>query len=268
MLSYRVLWTVHQVYPHEHTSARLDRCAARALAAAAHALIVHDDATAVRLRAELPGAGHKLVLIPHGSFIGVYPPGRSRAAVRAELGIAPGTFVFIAFGHVRGYKDVDVLLDGFAHAMLDDAALVIAGMPIDPAGTALIEARAAADPRIRAVLRFVADDKVAELFGAADAAVISRGDGGTSGALILSLSLGAPAVVATSPTYVELIGHGDAGWTFSAGNAGSLARALELAASDRVAARAKGRAAMIGAAQLSWTDAARRTAALVDKTRA
>ena len=53
-------------------------------------------------------------------------------------------------------------------------------------------AAAAADERIKPLLEFIPDERVSELFAASDAAVCPRQDGGTSGALILALSMGVP----------------------------------------------------------------------------
>jgi glycosyltransferase involved in cell wall biosynthesis len=265
LLGYRVLWTVHQVYPHERGSRGTDRVAAVLLSRAAHALVVHDATTADQVGAELRWAADKVVLVPHGSYGGVYPTGRCRSEVRAELGLRETAVVFLAFGHVRGYKDLDVLLDGFAAAESSNLALVVAGLPLDGPSAELVSDRARSDSRIKPLLGFIPDEDVSELFGACDAAIVSRGDGGTSGALILALSLGTPVVVADARGYLELIDDGEAGWSFAAGDAQSLGRALDTAAADAYEFAAKRDAALCAASRLSWPEAARRTAALIER---
>jgi beta-1,4-mannosyltransferase len=264
-LRYRILWTVHQVYPHERGTRGTDRVAALVLSRLAHALLVHDAATLQSVRCELGRAARKAQRVPHGSYDGVYPAGRSRVDVRRELGLAPTAVTFLAFGHVRGYKELDVLLDGFAAAESPNLALIVAGLPLDGPSAELVGEHARTDRRIKPLLGFVADEAVAELFGAADAAIVSRGDGGTSGALILALSLGTPAVVADTESYLELIDAGEAGWAFAPGDAESLGRALDAAAADAYSFADKGAAARSAAARLSWPEAARRTAALIRK---
>src|SRR4051794_15775542 len=107
VLGYRIVWTAHQVLPHETEDPRVDRAGARVLAEAAHAIVVHDAATAAGLERILgPRAARKAAVVPHGSFAGAYPRGRPRAEVRAELGLGERTFVFLVFGHVRAYKDL------------------------------------------------------------------------------------------------------------------------------------------------------------------
>jgi beta-1,4-mannosyltransferase len=269
-LGCRIVWTVHQVYPHERAARggerRRDRLAARALARVSHLLLVHDRDTMDVAARELPRAEGKIAIVPHGSYLGVYPRGRERAAVRRELGISEGAFVFLSFGLLRAYKHLDLLLEAFGGAELADAALVVAGMVVDERAAQAARSAAAADPRIRLRLRFVADEQVAELFEASDAAVLARSDGGTSGALVLSLSLGCPAVAARTPAYEQLLAGEQAGWLVQPGSAESLRDALERAASDPEAARLKRARALAQAELLAWPAIGERTASLMRGT--
>src|SRR4051794_2212087 len=259
-LGYSVVWTVHEVFPHERLAGHLDVIAAKVLARFSDLLIAHDRGTAGRAVEEFKLTSPPVV-IPHGSYIDIYPAGRSRNAVRAELGIGPDAPTFLYFGHLRTYKSIDVLLDAFAHAELDDVHLVIAGIPLDEDVERVVRSAEDADERICARLEFVPDDGVAELFAAADVVVLPRSDGGTSGALVLALSMSRPAVVADKADYVNLIADGEAGWTFAAGDRASLRRALESAVADRVLWPRKSAAARVIAEELSWPSIARRTAA-------
>jgi beta-1,4-mannosyltransferase len=268
-LGYRVVWTIHQVYPHEVADPRLERLAARTLAAFSHVLIAHDASTRDDALRKLGPPAGKTVIVPHGSYLGVYPPGRPRETVRAELGIGPGETAYLCFGSLRAYKDVSFLLGAFGAAAVPETALVIAG-PVGDNGVARdVRDAAEADRRIKPILGFMPDEAVAEHFGAADVAVVARNDGGTSGAVILALSMGVPVVAPRRPAYAELLGEERAGWLFEPGDAGSLRAALErAAASDDAARRAKGEAARQRAAELDWPAIAARTATLIRGRRA
>ena len=263
-LGYCVVWTIHEVYPpHSKAGRRLDRTAARILARASHLLLAHDRATADRARAELGRAAERVEIVPHASYVGVYPRGRPASAVRAELGIAPDAFVVLSFGKLRQDKAMALLLEAFAGLDSRDTVLLVAGLVEDrEVGCRLAEA-AAADPRIRAVPGFVAEERVVELFEVADAAVLARGEAWTSGSLILALSLGVPAVAARVAPYSELVGP-DAGWLFDPGDPASLRAALERAASEGLRRSEPRAAALAQAAQLpTWAEMAERTAALM-----
>lgn len=260
LLGYRVVWTVHQVRPHDHPG-RLDDVAVRALARSCRVLLVHDRPTAEAAR-RLPRRGSRAVLVvPHGSYAGAYPPGRPRAEVRAALGIDAETTAFLCFGNVRAYKGIELLLEAFAGARLGPAALVVAGAPLDREVAARVAEAARRDPRIVARLEFVPDEEVEELYRACDVAVVPRSDGGTSGAIVLALSHALPVVAARLPAYAELLRDGAAGWLFEPGDPLSLREALEAAAGDPEAARARRAAAQACADDLAWPAIGRRIAA-------
>lgn len=263
VLGYRIVWTVHQVLPHERAAPGLDRAAAVLLARMSDELIVHDAKTRDDLLRVVPGSARKLHTMPHGSYVGVYPVRRSRAEVREELRLGPQSFVFLAFGHIRAYKDIGLLLDAFSALENDDVALVVAGLVVDAETGERLARAAADDSRIRTVLGFIADEQVGDLYEAADAAVLPRGDGGTSGALVLALSQAVPVVAARTPTYVDLAEEDGAAWWFEPGQAVDLRRALESAAGDREAASRMRTNAAAAAARLRWDDAAAAIAPLL-----
>lgn len=265
-LGYRLAWTVHDVYPKNPFGRRLHRAAARSLARSAHVLLAHDRATAQRARVELGRPLDGIRIVPHGSYIGYYPPGRPPAEVRAELGIDDDDFLFLYFGIIRREKEVELLLDAFASLDRCDVALVIAGDVRNHGLDEVVRRAAVTDPRIRPLLSLVPEDGVAELFGAGDAAVLPRSNGWTSGSLILALSLGLPVVAARVAAYEELVSE-DAGWLFAPGDRDSLATTLAAAAADRDLARAKGEAALRIAEGLSWLESAEATAAALRDSR-
>jgi beta-1,4-mannosyltransferase len=270
-LGYRVVWTIHELYPPEtgrrspgSVSRRVDRVAARLLVRSSNVLIAHDDETARNAQVEFGDPTKPVHVVPHGSYIGVYTPGRARAAVRAELRIAADAFVFVCFGALRPDKGIELLLTAFRALPLEEVVLVVAGRPEDSASARSTMRAFRVDRRIRPILGTVPADGVAELFAAADAAVIPRSETWTSGSLILALSLGVPVVAARLPAYEELLGGERAGWLFAPGDPDSLRGTLERAARDPAAARAKGAAALRQAKNLpSWNEIAERTAALL-----
>jgi beta-1,4-mannosyltransferase len=263
MLGYRLVWTIHQILPHESVGRALDLQAARFLSGTCHLLLAHDRWTAAQARSVLGTSPEKLAIVPHGSYIGVYPEGRPRPEVRDELGLPHESFVFLCFGELRAYKEIELLLAAFSSVSLP-ARLVVAGHAKTPVVDSAVRAASANDSRVLSMLGFVPDERVAELFHACDAAVLPRGDGGTSGSLILALSLGLPVVAADVPTIRALTHDGKAGWLFGPHDRSSLQMALEHACSDPSEARARGRCALGIAKELEWRRIAREMARLLE----
>jgi glycosyltransferase involved in cell wall biosynthesis len=264
-LGYRLIWTVHQVYPHDTASARLDRAGARMLARQASLMLAHDPETAEHARQELAPATGSVEVIGHGSYVGVYPPGRPRDEVRSELGIADKRVAFLCFGELRADSDIAILVEAFVQRSDADVALVIAGNAKDQRAGDVVAAAAAADSRVVWIEGFVPAERVRELYEATDVAVISRANGGTSGSLILALSLGSPVVVADMPAYRRLTGDGAAGWLFRRGDVDELRLALEISAADESGRTERADAARRIAASLDWNAAAAQIASLLPR---
>jgi beta-1,4-mannosyltransferase len=263
-LGYVVVWTVHEVEPLYPQNPRVEALGARMLARGSSVLIANDRETADKAAAELGRAAQEIAVVPHPSFESAYPPGRPRADVRQDLGIPDDAFVTLLFGHVSPYKRIEWAIDAFRAGAPENSFLVVAGLVMDEAVGNAVRAAAAADPRVKALLGFVPDEQVAELYGAADAALCPRQDGGTSGVIILAFSLGVPVIAARVPNYEEVTQGDTAAWLFEPGDADSLAAALAAGAADPDAVARKGEAGRRLVAPLTWEATGSKTAALLN----
>jgi len=265
LLGYRTVWTVHEVYPHEKAGRRIDLAGGYVLAKLSSLLLAHDRSTAMTAERAFDLRPGTVRIVPHASYDGYYPEGRDRVTMRRAFGISRDAFVFLSFGHIRAYKDLDLLVSAFSELTAGNVALVIAGLVMDDRSAAVIEEVAGRDRRVHTELRFIPDEEVAELFRACDAVVISRGDGGTSGALVLALSLGIPAVAADTETYRELTNGEEAGWLFTPGDANALRDALQRASTDPKHS-GKAAAASRRAESLRWPEVGGKIAGLIGST--
>jgi hypothetical protein len=93
------------------------------------------------------------------SYVGVYPAGRDRRTVRAELVVRQDDFVFLSLGNLRAYKQLDVLLAAFRATSSPAIALVVAGEVSDPQEGDRLLAAARDDPRVRPLPGRVPDDR-------------------------------------------------------------------------------------------------------------
>jgi beta-1,4-mannosyltransferase len=251
-----IVWTVHNLAPHERAYPRLEDRAMRATARLADAIIVHSEYARSRV-VETFGHAAKVHVVPLGNFLGYYPhPRRSREAVRDELGLAARTFAFLAFGQIRRYKRLPETVAAFRRLPGSNVALIVAGLAVDADEGAAIEEAAREDPRIVLRLGLVPDDEVTELHAAADAAVVGYREVFSSAALLLALSLGLPVVAPAEGSALE-IATPPAVEPFEAGQ---LADALEAVQTGDPQARRE--AALAAARKADWDAIAQRTAAI------
>ena len=262
-LGYRLAWTIHEVRPFATRSPWVDHVGALMLTRACQTLIANDTPTAAEAQRVFRLPPGRPRVIEHGPYTGAYKPGRSRAEVRRELNIPDDAFVALCFGNIAPYKGVETVIDAFLGIERPDAVLLIAGLVMSPDLGRAVEAAAARDRRIRTCLEFVPDDRVAELYGASDVAICPRSDGGTSGALVLALSMGVPPIAANLPVYTSLTDGERGGWLFAPGDSGSLGAALVAAASDRSGCERRGAVALALADRLSWPRVGGETTSLI-----
>jgi glycosyltransferase involved in cell wall biosynthesis len=255
-LGYKIVWTVHNLYPHETLSHELDHLVRLAITSFATAVIVHCD-HARRLVQQRFHRTANVWLIPHGHFIDAYPNTMSRHAARQRLDIGEEHFVYLFFGNVRPYKGLENLLQTFAAMPGAHLRLLLAAKVYNDYGDQFVERAREADPRIVVCpSRFFANEEFQLYFNAADAAVLPFVDVLTSGSAITALSFGLPVIVPTAGCLAELVDE-RAGIVYDQRRPEAL-RAAMLAMQQRDLAQAS-RAAYGRAQSLGWGEIARRT---------
>ncbi|GIV97695.1 MAG: peptidase M14 [Herpetosiphonaceae bacterium] len=222
----RIVWTVHNLEPHETYHRRLARWVYRRVAGRVDAVIVHSRA-AERLVRQHYGKPRRLFIIPHGNYIGVYGPEVEQHKARSRLGLPQTGPVLIALGALRPYKGYEMLLEAFAGLPPDQrGCLLIAGAPNDPAYGAEIQRRAAAVAGAEVRVGFVADEELPLYLGAADLVVLPYQRMLTSGMLLCALSYSRPVVAPDLPPIAEIVREGREGFLYPAGEIEELRQAL------------------------------------------
>jgi beta-1,4-mannosyltransferase len=218
----RIVWTVHNLGPHEGGD-RVDAFGYRAVARSADLIICHSQWSADQVKRTYQPRGD-IVVMPHGNFDGFYPPAQPREATLATIGIDPSRPVVSCLGYLRRYKGLEIA--AHAVARLEGVQLVIAGprhprYDLEPLRQVLRTVR-------HAVLidRRLSDQEFADLTAASDASLLPYTAVTTSGVLVSSWSLGTPVVASDLPLFQELIPEpGPAGRLFRAGDPVQLADA-------------------------------------------
>jgi glycosyltransferase involved in cell wall biosynthesis len=255
-LGWRVVWTAHNLYPHDRTHHDLDVAFRRAFVEIVSAIISHCDLAAETVRREFhPRA--PMFVIPHGNFIDVLPPSVPRDEERAAHGIAPDEFVYGFIGNLLPYKGLEELIDAFVRVDDGRTWLLISGGTRPREYGDSIVARAAGHPRI--VVRpydYAPGEAFVRVLQASEVIVLPFRASTTSGSLVQALSWPRPCIVPAMgclPTQMDA----DAGILYPPDEPGALERAMRDARHlDLEAARA---AAWRSAVRADWDDVARRT---------
>ncbi len=255
---FRLVWTMHNVVPHEQLRRSHGELARRIVTTLAHGVICHCEHARTVLARRF-GRRWGAYVIPHGSFADAYPSQATRAEARRAFDIPDDAFVYGFFGNIRAYKGVERLIEEFGALEGGELRLLIAGA-LHPNYHGPLSDQTIEDPRVIAHLRHVADEEVQLVMAAVDVLVLPFLDTLTSGSAILALGHGTPVVAPRHGCLEELLGSHAAGLTYDAADPDALRAALlDARAIDLAAARAAAR--KLDAA-LGWDAIARQTLAV------
>jgi beta-1,4-mannosyltransferase len=246
----RMVWTVHNVLPHDTKFPDVDLALRRALAERADVVHVLSEGTVAAAAPLFDIPAEKVLHVPHPAYLGVYPDEVSDADARRHYGLGLDDVVFGLVGHLRPYKGLDDLLDAFESLLAAPPdgrrrRLLIAGPPATDPSIEAVLARARAHPDVVVDARRIPAEELSIPLRASDVIVLPYRSSLNSGALLLALSFGRPVIAAASPHVSETVGP-DASITFEPDDRDALAASLRgadalLAPEARVAAIATAR---------------------------
>jgi len=191
----RLIWTVHNLYPHDRCIIPpLDGLTRRLLIRMTARFAIHGPSAEGEVRRMFPAVAGRTILIDHGHYIGYYPNFITRSVARLKLGIADNDFVFLFIGLCKSYKNVEGLISAFEQ-LGGQPVLVIAGKFPNSKYEATIRA-AVARSRARIILHpgFVPDEDIQTYLHACDIVTAPYKEVLTSGTAMLALSFGRPVI--------------------------------------------------------------------------
>lgn len=224
-----VLWTVHNVLPHDARYPRPARKLHAALARVADVVHVLTPHTAELAREAYDIDPAKIVEIPHSSYAGVYGEPVAQDVARERLGVEPGGAAVLSFGWIRPYKGLEHLSQAVDLAVSHGADLrvLLAGRPLGDVDD-IVSAIEEGPAPVTSHLSRVDDEDVPVWFGAADVVVLPYRNVLNSGTMHLAATYGVPVILPDEPHLVADLG--DEAWIrfFDRDDpAASIARLLE-----------------------------------------
>jgi glycosyltransferase involved in cell wall biosynthesis len=251
----RLVWTAHNVLPHEQVFWN-DVIARRWLVRAADHVIAHSSWTLAAI-ARLGCKPRATSVIPHGPL---EPVGMAQSHLRLP-GSNREEIRVLFFGSIREYKGVDDLIEAFLalHTNMP-VRLDIVGECGDLTLRQRIERLAdRADGRVSLDLRRISDSELTNALGTADLVVLPYRWVTTSGSASLALAHGRPLIVPDLPALADLPNDAVVRYRpFGNGLSEAMASLIE---SDPATLRIMSAAAQNYARRLDWREIARSTAA-------
>jgi beta-1,4-mannosyltransferase len=205
----RLVWTVHNLTPHEGYSPFVGMAFVALLARSCTRVFVHFDETR---KAVVERFGHpdKVFVISPASYGYAHGPPVDRLEARASISnlLTESSKLFVQVGSLRHYKQPATTILAFRDAAPASAMLLVAGHCRDDAIKGQILEAAAGDPRIILRLERLSDGDLVAALCAADWSICPYVRVDNPGALNLSISYRCPVIAPRLPQLRELtIGH-------------------------------------------------------------
>lgn len=247
----RIVWTVHNLRPHETRLPHEAHEAYQGVIDRADVVHHHCPVSEDLLRAHfrIP-EGQVHIVVPHGHYLG-YPNDMTRSQARSALGIDPAAFVFLHFGQIRNYKGLEVVERAFRRLRAPGKHLVVAGsvnLSLSSFARVGFYARRRLARRTTYSLDACRNDEVQRYLQACDAVVLGHTRGLNSGVAVLAMTFGKP-VIGPRLGCIEWVLAQGSNLVYEPGDVRALVRAMESATRlDREAAGAVNRSLAAG-----WT---------------
>ena len=259
----KLVWTVHNVLPHEAGAGEKERYGK--IYGFCDALIVHNQTSKKCLMEQFPIPEDKIAVIPHGAY--------KTHMGKADAGHRDKKIHFLQFGFIRKYKGIDILLKAVSlipEKLREGMEFTIAGKQYEKLDStdypAMIRELGIGD-WVSFKPGHVPDEEIDGLLGQADFLIFPYRHIYGSGALLFSYTYQKPVIVSDIPAFLEETEDGSTGFIFESENPRALAQAIVRAAGAAPRELASCRAAMerLVREKYNWSISAKRTAEVYER---
>jgi beta-1,4-mannosyltransferase len=196
----RLIWTVHNIVPHDGFAPFVGMPFLRRLARSCSRILVHFDHTRNQVELQFSAVG-KTFVTPVASFGHAHGPPIDRMLARARISdqLIDDRKLFVQIGSIRRYKQPATTVLAFRDAAPPDAMLLIAGPCTDQSLEVEVIRAAGGDPRIRLRFERLSDEDLVEALCAADWSICPYSRIENPGAVNLSVAYGCPVIAPDFP---------------------------------------------------------------------
>ncbi len=260
LLGYKIVWTAHDLLPHEQVFSD-DRRVRDMLISRATTVIALSGATARELAAL---GAHNVSVIPMGTYSEPYPIVSTSDEARSSLGFGEDDVVFGLIGRLERYKGVDLLLSAAAQLPATSPCkfLIVGLCPDDTYRLELMRLADSLPGKVTTRFEWVPNDDLARYFQAIDVAVFPFREITNSASVLLAQAFGRPVIIPDIAALSDIPASGAIRFSPSVGQevgplVAALRRAEELTNSEYDGMSA---AALAWATRNDWPTVAHETA--------
>lgn len=192
LVGVKLVWTLHNLLPHDTTDVKVHRFCQRFLARRCAWIRVFAQSTVPRAAAELGVSENKFHVVPEGDYTEVYPDVVGRAEARERFQLPASAKVFLYVGLIKPYKGVLELVKCFSKIQQPNLFLLIAGKVMDEEYGRKVEENLSTN--VILINEFIAAKDLQYYFRAADVVVLPFRNIENSGSLIMAMGFAKPVI--------------------------------------------------------------------------
>ncbi|ERI35174.1 glycosyltransferase [Arthrobacter sp. TES] len=204
----RVMWTVHNILPHDAEYLDLEIDLQQFIADNSDIIHTMSNHTSKAVEDVLKLDESKLLMSPHPSYLGAYEDYTSRDEARITLGLDPDEVVYVILGALKAYKGISEFIDGFDAACKGSSLrrrLIIAGEPDGSDEMARVVSRSNLHPNILIDARKIPYNLVQVYLRSADILAVPYRQALNSGAALLGPTFGLPVISSRAGSLPEVL---------------------------------------------------------------
>lgn len=226
ILGVKLVWTLHNILPHDTNLVPVHRFCQRFLARRCEWVRVFAHSSVPKATEELHIPEKKIRVLPEGSYTQIYPNEVSKEEARRRLNIPDRARVFLYAGLIKPYKGIVELINAFNRLQQEGAILLVVGKVMDQEYGNQIRKLLTAKMVLHD--RFVPQHELQLYFNAADMVVLPFRKIENSGSVIMAMGFSKPIIGPADGVLKERLRY-QADWLYDApqGLEATLKKALD-----------------------------------------
>lgn len=227
----KTIWTVHE-WTHK-SDGDITLLQSAIVGNCFHAIIAHCETTQRQIqKAFLLEKANKVIVIPHGNYLGIIENTISQQDAREKLSLPKDSTVFLIFGHLYPFKGHLEAIDAFQKLEQDSAYLLIIGSVGDIQFKEQIDQKIKGCHNIRLFPERIPDEGVQVYMNACDCVVLPYKVFTTSGIALMAMSFKRACIAPNKDFFSDTLGD-SGGFLYDPTQENGLLQAMNFASKNK-----------------------------------